>query len=696
MHCRNSKPKPRPEVDIRDRAVEALYALSNDISNSRPMRQLQLFRENDERWLDSVRIGLANVVLRLALVLHAEDRGLLPLGDSEYDALLALTPIARLPAKEARQINHGAWRRLLRISSVLSGEKAPPENVSIPKWGAGLFRSSWLGPFAVVRVDATETLRPSDNAVHQALHSLQYANQELLEIEDVASVYERLIEFEIVRCSGRSIRRAKSKIVVDVDYLAEIEPEMRVRYIEELGVRLPSTAVDDVRDAKGFDELLRAIDQKNRPSVILPVGAAVLRPLAVRHRAAVRGTSRQAVRCVVHRALDPLISSATSAERLLSLRVCDPAMGTGSFLVEACRQIADAVCAVEANCSTSSRFSEGQHRESIQQIRHKVATMCLYGVDADPFAVDLARLCVGCVSAGADRCVTPMTSNLCCGDALVGLGPWRESSRSFGGMRMIQTDAVGDWGSESWLRPIAMIPRAKAVIQAHATARKEGSYRHVSSVRHLRNAADALVFALMAKGDVPRDHRGSRSDNEQFAGLSTHGVEPIRPFHWPLEFPEVFDEPRDGFDALIGCPPCAAYAGRAAQPISTTLWNHYSYVSEAFRGNRTLQSLFVHRCASLLAQGGRLGLVVPSAMSDLEGYAPTRRVLDSLCSVDDSLPEFAPGAINGDAHASVALLSTRRCIDAVGRDSGRWHVDRDGCDHRDTCTTSQSVECLRE
>ena len=131
-------------------------------------------------------------------------------------------------------------------------------------------------------------------------------------------------------------------------------------------------------------------------------------------------------------------------------------------------------------------------------------------------------------------------------------------------------------------------------------------------------------------------------------------------FHWPLAFPGVFSRANSGFDAMLGNPPWVAYAGRAAQPIASEVFNFYLAHSPAFRGYRTLHGLFVHKCASLLRVGGRLGLVVPTSISDLRGYEATRAAHDAIAQVDGDLPDFGADAFDDVFQPAMALLSTRR------------------------------------
>ncbi len=115
----------------------------------------------------------------------------------------------------------------------------------------------------------------------------------------------------------------------------------------------------------------------------------------------------------------------------------------------------------------------------------------------------------------------------------------------------------------------------------------------------------------------------------------------------------------EGFDAVLGNPPWVAYVGRAAQPLSPSLADDYKQRFASFGGYRTLQGLFVEQSARLLRPGGRLGLVLPTSMADLAGYAPTRAAHDTLAIPDPELPDFGDNAFDGVFQPCMALLSTR-------------------------------------
>jgi hypothetical protein len=106
-------------------------------------------------------------------------------------------------------------------------------------------------------------------------------------------------------------------------------------------------------------------------------------------------------------------------EQVLELKVCDPAMGSGAFLVESCRQLAEVlVRAWELHAATPDLPPD---EDPLLHARRLVAQRCLYGVDRNPFAVNLAKLSLWLVTLARDHAFTFLNHALKCGDSLVGL-----------------------------------------------------------------------------------------------------------------------------------------------------------------------------------------------------------------------------------------------------------------------------------
>jgi hypothetical protein len=136
---------------------------------------------------------------------------------------------------------------------------------------------------------------------------------------------------------------------------------------------------------------------------------------------------------------------------------------------------------------------------------------------------------------------------------------------------------------------------------------------------------------------------------------------------------------RGGFHAFVGNPPWVSYAGRAAQPIPDATRGYYGEFYSAFAGYRNLQGLFIERCCNLLRTTGRLGLVVPSSMSEQDGYMPTRLAHDQLCVCDADLPDFG-NSFAGVFQPCMLLRSTRRPAPVALTEPERWPIERPDLD----------------
>ena len=406
---------------------------------------------------------------------------------------------------------------------------------------------------------------------------------EELAVEPIGGAYEGLVGFELRAADGDTMLVLPDHAALDLDALLAVPGAARAARLAEIagsptGDRLSAALAR--AETSGALRLALARRASPRWPGVVPRGSLYLQPGEARRRAGAHYTPRALTRPLIARALEPLLGG-LDAPGILALRVCDPAMGSGAFLVEACRQLADRV--TQADPAIDAITARGL-----------VAERCLHGVDQDPLAVELARVSLWLVVGARDRPRSFVDPHLRCGDALVGVGPPDGPSRA-------ATESVA---------------------------------------RALGRAA----------------------------------------FHWPEELPEVFSAGRRGFDALLGNPPWVAYAGRAAQPLPDALFDFYLRYYPSFHGYRTLHGLFIYRCASLLAPGGRLGVVVPTSVSDLGGYEPARRAHDVLCAVDEELPDFGD-AFEGVFQPSMGLLSTRRAakVGAAGK-SAPWRVARGDVD----------------
>ena len=149
----------------------------------------------------------------------------------------------------------------------------------------------------------------------------------------------------------------------------------------------------------------------------------VLQPSDERRRSGSHYTPRTLTEPIVETTFRPILERLgpnPTPEQILDLKVCDPAMGSGAFLVAVCRFLADLlVRAWHAHNLVPKDIPPDE--DEILHARRIVAQRCLYGVDKNPMAVDLAKLSLWLATLAKDHPFTFLDHALKCGDSLVGL-----------------------------------------------------------------------------------------------------------------------------------------------------------------------------------------------------------------------------------------------------------------------------------
>src|SRR5690606_38126881 len=143
-------------------------------------------------------------------------------------------------------------------------------------------------------------------------------------------------------------------------------------------------------------------------------------------------------------------------------------------------------------------------------------------------------------------------------------------------------------------------------------------------------------------------------------------VEPdVRVVSYPEVFPERFGASApQGFDWIVGNPPWVAFQGRATQRISPERRAFCRQHYRAFSGYPTLHGMFIGRAAEL-APHGRVTLLVPSSVSDLEGYRGARAALRKTHDLDEPMPEFGQDAFEGVVQPCFGLIARGRARPSV-------------------------------
>ncbi|MEN9581947.1 MAG: hypothetical protein RJA70_4956, partial [Pseudomonadota bacterium] len=252
-----------------------------------------------------------------------------------------------------------------------------------------------------------------------------------LDVEQIGSVYQTMIGFTMDVAKGTSIalKPAKSKgapAFIDLDQLLAIDSGKRGEQLQKLtDHKLTGSAATALKNAQTHDDLLAALDRKIARAASpdkVPAGSLILQPTDERRRSGSHYTPRALTAPIVRKTLEPILARLCehpTAQQILDLKVCDPAVGSGAFLVEACRQLGDALVAAWQYYGGKPAIPPDE--DELLHARRLVAQRCLYGVDRNPMATDLAKLSLWLATLAKDHPFTFVDHAIRCGDSLVGL-----------------------------------------------------------------------------------------------------------------------------------------------------------------------------------------------------------------------------------------------------------------------------------
>lgn len=394
-------------------------------------------------------------------------------------------------------------------------------------------------------------------------------------------------------------------------------------------------------------------------------GPVVLLPTGRRKATGSFYTPRSLTDFLVRRALAPMVQGATP-DAILRLRVLDPAMGSGAFLVAACRYLA---AAYEQALIQEGMLSPGDMDDGDRTgFRRAIAQRCLYGVDANPMAVQLGRLSLWLATLAADRPLTFLDHHLRTGNSLVG-----------GSIEAIMRQPAPG-GKRPRPRELPLFPGddLQSSLESIVTARTRMAHTPDDTLEQVRGKEKALASVSGPDGPVdrwkaaadlwcaawfvPRSEAPGRATFRSLldlvvlkaGALPEHVAASLlsrarqlaaaeRFFHWTFEFPEVFYDQRGaplpdaGFDAVVGNPPWdmlrEGQGGGRTGELSRFARGSGLYALQG-AGHGNLYQLFLERVLQLLRPGGRAGLILPSGFASDQSSALLRRHLFDRTSID--------------------------------------------------------------
>ena len=678
------------------------------------------------------------VMMRLVFVLCAEERGLLLSGDTVYDECYAVSTLRGQLAEEADRHGpevldrrHDAWARLLSVFRAVHGG-VDHESLRLPALGGSLFDPDRF-PFLEGRSKGTNwrdsgaTPLPIDNrTVLLLLGSLQLLEQHggalllsyrALDVEQIGHVYEGLLEHTVARVPSVTVGLVGSKKAKNPNLpLSELESarmggeDTLLVLVKETSERSESAirnALARPVDETAFGRLLSVCGGDTTLSERICPFANLLRtdawddPIVYRENAfmvtlgadrretGTHYTPKSLTESIVKTTLEPVVYVGPAEGKLreewrlkspaevLDLKICDPAMGSGAFLVQACRWLAERLVEAWAAEEAGGRFitADGDVKEDAGEAdpmptalderlltaRRLIAERCLYGVDVNPLAVELAKLSIWLVTLAKGRPFGFLDHNLRHGDSLLGIhrldqltklkmdpddGPYQQ--RIFGqNVAGSVTEAV-EIRKRLRAIPIRDIRDVETMARLDGEARKKLEaielvadamigevLRANGNARAIDSALDSLAMQadVFLKGDVKMGIAIAR-DARAALSVDLHNDKPPRkPFHWPLEFPEVFARTIGGFDSMLGNPPFM-FGKNVTHNMGGSYNAYLINLNPEANKNVDLCAHFFVRVYTLISVGRCFAMLASSSIS--EG-ATGNASLGRICSIGGSI-----------------------------------------------------------
>jgi len=621
------------------------------------------------------------LLYRLLFLLYAEDKDLLPLDKDVYldHSLKTIHSEVNPKLRGKRRYyagEHRFWPQLLQLFRLIDEGLTDEGEVVVPAYNGGLFSVAKFPHIAHTPEEGAGSWQIGDGFLCPAIDMLAYrrdqwdkpGSQDIdynsLDVQHLGSIYEGLLELrpaiaegplvevssagkptfkpqaevaEPARIRGQNPRKiAKGEVYLVTDRGERkatgsyYTPKYIVDYIvqntvgplaDEAAHKVAELRPEVEREIAGLEQRL-AEGQAEAPSEIeaRKRSAEVLTQIAEKRR----------------KLLEPY----------LALKVLDPAMGSGHFLVGAADFLSLAM-ATDPNIAVPEEVGE---EEAQAHYKRLVVERCLYGVDLNPLAVELAKLSLWLHTVSKDKALSFLDHHFRCGNSLIGAGmsdlgkqPLRFDARGKvtnaenGQLVLGFSEALTAKHLQYFLdsfREIMESPSGELESERH----KADLYAAMDAARdRYRAVANCWLAPYFGAPVTPPQYESAVSalrnpdewpalEREDWFVRAQEVAREKRFFHWELEFPEQFFTPRGlkpederGFGAVIGNPPYGSILTSDERLYASTVYASSGTTNDVF-------AIFIERDSGLLSARGLLGLIVPSGWLTARQHRPLRQL----------------------------------------------------------------------
>ena len=679
-------------IKLAEQVLEALWDLLRGFQTADATTNSRLLDDIAATAPQHIYGGLITILLRLVFLLYAEDRGLMS-QDAVYTRYYSVSGLYDRLREDAGNYpdtmdqRYGAWAWLLSLFRLVY-EGGGHADLYLPARHGQLFDPDEY-PFLEGRPQSTkyqsgasiEPPRVSDGVIHRVLQGLLILDGErlsyrALDVEQIGSVYEAVMGYEVERANSPAIgvwskpKGSKSSVtvVVSVEEVLKTKAGERAKYLKDIaGCEVTGKSLTELKAAHTGEDVIAALGRKVSPKTpsLMPVGSLYLQPGEERRRSGSHYTPRALTEPIVKETLRPILEALgenPTPEQILELKICDLAMGSGAFLVESCRQLAQML--VESWNKHNALPEIPPDEEPLLYARRLVAQRCLYGVDKNPFAVNLAKLSLWLATLAKSHPFTFLDHAFKWGDSLVGLN--KEQIKNFSWIAdttytdpnlplfnqsitkvKVYRDEIFNLGDSDYEKKRDVYENAELeltetrvkgdlVIAAFFAkdkdkARKEELDKFRLMFKKMEKQTGARVgvrmgfgvgrgLALLNPDNVDNDDNIDNNDNVDNLEIINicdnlkSGAKSVPVFNWEIEFPEVFDRVNPGFDAIIGNPP---FAGKNTT-INGNIEGYLDWlkvVNPESHGNADLVAHFFRRAFDILRENGTFGLIATNTIA---------------------------------------------------------------------------------
>jgi len=358
--------------------------------------------------------------------------------------------------------------------------------------------------------------------------------------------------------------------------------------------------------------------------------------------------------------------------RVTQLKILDPAMGSGHFLTAATGYLAERVMKEvrEVEVELGVAFNE-------QHVRREIAKECIYGVDINGMAVELAKLSMWLETLAADRPLAFLDHHLKDGNSLVGSDITEVLSedngdtdgqltltQSFALARQQTLSHVMDLMSDLLAIDNERLEDIKSMEDLYDEIRGDPLYQRLFEVANVHTAEQ---FGVDVPGGVYEDMAMAIDDDKEWTEIREKNwfksaqtlAEKESIFHWELEYPEVFfgkDGEKlneAGFDAVIGNPPYVFISS-----IPEAHREYYKKTSDTWDYRFDLYGLFTELGHTILKESGTFGYIIPHSLLNNNSFEDLRKFLISHTSSIE-VYDFTAPVFEDAANETMVLISKK-------------------------------------